>query len=191
MENNNEIQVEEKKPQETQVQEAEIKVEDVVDKPAQEPAQEPKQAKPIVAGTKKIVIKKKARGLINKNKQLIMNDEDKRKKSVKMGVWSIVLSLIILALVYPMMWIGAQIIIYGFTHFLLVIGNVVVIAIGLGFPGLLLYVLILQFKLTASQLSIRKDWFGWLCLAFSILTVIGMIVVGFFSITPVLNSVFG
>lgn len=135
--------------------------------------------------------RKQWRSRIGKQKDAIMNDEEKRKKSVKMGVTSIILCLLSLALVYPFMWLGAQIVVYAFTHFMFVIGNLVVAVLGLALPTILFYGQIFQVSYMVAQLSIRKDWFGWVCLVFSILTILGIIVLGFFSIQPVLNATFG
>lgn len=134
--------------------------------------------------------KKKQRkgGLAKRQRAEIMNDPEKRAKSKKMGVIAIVLCVLSMALCYPTVWLAVQIVVHGVTHFYYIIGNIVVVGFGLLLPVLLFMSQIYHFVFSISQLKIRKDWFGWVCLVLSIITVLAVIVLSFLSLKPVLDG---
>lgn len=133
--------------------------------------------------------KQKKLSLAKRQKMQIMADPDKRKKSVKMGVIGIIVCLLSIALVYPVMIAAAYLVVYAFTHWLYLIGNLVLFVIGIGLPIMYIYFQVFQFSFSIAQISIRRDWFGWFCIIFSVLTVVAIMFLTAVLILPALSVV--
>lgn len=119
----------------------------------------------------------------------IKADPEKRKKSKKYGFLTLGLCLLSLLLIYPMTLVAIAILKFAFSKVIFVLlGNIILILFGLSFPLLYVCLQVYLFIFAIAQLSIRKDWFGWVCLAITIITVLAVIVLCFLSFFGIIGG---
>lgn len=121
--------------------------------------------------------------------EAIKSDPEKQKKSKKFGFIGIAMCLLSLLLVYPMCFGAVVIIKFSISRVIfLFIGNVFLFLFGLSLP---IWYVILQIKLFSwpiSQLRVRHDWFGYLCLVLTIVTIIAVFFLCFASTGHIVNN---
>ena len=122
----------------------------------------------------------------------IKADPEKQKKSKKYGFLTIGLCLLSLALIYPVCLCAVGIIKFAVSKVIFVlIGNLILILIGATLPLAYIGLQVYLFIFAIAQLTIRRDWFGWLCLAITIITILAVFVLCFLSCGHILDVFLG
>ena len=107
-------------------------------------------------------------------------DSEKRKKTVKFGLFAILYSALCIGAVYPCMLLGVKGVVYGFTHYLgfftafMFIGNILIIAFSIAFVLFPYYLWIHGALLVFRQLSLNRRFIGWLALLVWLASLIGI-----------------
>lgn len=131
---------------------------------------------------------------IDKKEAKIVDDEERRIKSVYFGVLSIIFVVLSLGLCYPMAYLGVWLIRKAFTTFLgvftymLGIGNILIFAGGF-FCFLLPFVLAVDaIKFAVTQRRINRKTIGLVMLIISIITLVALLVLQVLAIVLVISK---
>ena len=131
---------------------------------------------------------------IDKKEAKIVNDEERRIKSVYFGVLSIVFVILSLGLCYPMAYLGVWLIEKAFTTFLgvftyaLGIGNLLIFAGGF-FCFLVPFIIAVDaIKFVVAQRRVNRKTIGLVMLIISIITLVALLVLQVLAIVFVISK---
>ena len=130
-------------------------------------------------------------------KRKLKNDPEKAKNYKTFGVLSLISSVLLVGLAFPVIWLTVQLFELTFSYLgiftqLLLIGNIFLGMLAIEIPIIYFAVLIATIVFPISQLTINRRPIGWIALIVAIIAIIGVIVLcSYFITNGVLNNLFG
>ncbi len=113
----------------------------------------------------------------------LKNDPDKAKNFKAFGVLSLIASVLVVALLYPVVWLTIELLQLTFSYLgiftqLLLLGNIVLFILAIELPILYLALVVSIIVLPICQLLVNRRAIGWISLVVAIIAIIAVLVLG-------------